>query len=493
MTVNPNFSVPFKTYEELPGASGRHVFFRAPRVRARELFSGETLETETAGAVGKLWDISISGLSFIAQDEREGRVEIGAVVPFKIRRARSSVCEGFGTVIRSELTFHGQKIALKYVDNCVDLDDLRRRCVEDALIEEEEALTPPAPMSDVEQGYRILCTEFLEFTHRIKKELERAESLNPRLRHDAEAQKRILTLTESTALPEFIALIERSNHLLEAAHGKNDLYAMMKRLTVDLITPAFLGGPGWWQSFMKPLGYPGDFLVMNYFYDGGDYGETLYDKLMHRLGLCVAHFVKARMEYVRDVLHRRVVRGGDQPCRVLSLASGPAEEIASLMRSTRALPKVDFTLVDQDLRALSFAYEGIYPAITHNHPEARLRCLQASFVKLIKGGDLLGENQQQDLIYSIGLLDYLKPKRARALVEGLYAQLAPGGQLIVGNMRATPTGCRWVTDLLCDWELIYRNEQEMLALAAGLEEAPHTLTTDKTGQVFFLTIEKPVA
>ena len=43
----------------------------------------------------------------------------------------------------------------------------------------------------------------------------------------------------------------------------------------------------------------------------------------------------------------------------------------------------------------------------------------------------------QDLIYSVGLIDYLSERRAAGLVRKLFELLIPGGLLIVGNMNET--------------------------------------------------------
>ena len=87
-------------------------------------------------------------------------------------------------------------------------------------------------------------------------------------------------------------------------------------------------------------------------------------------------------------------------------------------------------------------------------------------------------------------MDYLAPKRAKALIASLYDRLAPDGTLIVANMFTTSTGNLWPMEFLCDWSIIYRSEADMLDLAAGLNPARTDMAADPTGRVCVMTLRK---
>jgi hypothetical protein len=95
------------------------------------------------------------------------------------------------------------------------------------------------------------------------------------------------------------------------------------------------------------------------------------------------------------------------------------------------------------------------------------------------------------MIYSVGLVDYLAPRRAGRLVDALYRRLAPGGTMIIGNMHDTPTGNQWPMEVICDWSLHYRNERQMLALAEGLGAEQVEIRPDPTGRVLLMFLRKP--
>ena len=94
------------------------------------------------------------------------------------------------------------------------------------------------------------------------------------------------------------------------------------------------------------------------------------------------------------------------------------------------------------------------------------------------------------MIYSVGLIDYLVDKRARALAERLYERLAPGGLLIVGNMNETELSNLWPMEFITDWHLYYRTEPEMLAWTSNMPHNRAWTETDSTGRVRLLFVRK---
>ena len=71
----------------------------------------------------------------------------------------------------------------------------------------------------------------------------------------------------------------------------------------------------------------------------------------------------------------------------------------------------------------------------------------------------------QDVIYSVGLFDYLKDETVVQVLNWVHANLAPGGQAIVGNFDVHCKG-RAFLDYVLDWRLLYRTPEQMLELFA---------------------------
>src|SRR5258705_4973584 len=114
-----------------------------------------------------------------------------------------------------------------------------------------------------------------------------------------------------------------------------------------------------------------------------------------------------------------------------------------------------------------------------------------SFSDILRGTGALGSLTPQDLIYCVGLIDYLADRRASALVTRLYETLAPGGLLIIGNMNDTALSNLWPMEFITDWTLYYRSDAQMIAWTEGLEIAQAWIETEQTCRVRLLFVRKP--
>ncbi len=268
--------------------------------------------------------------------------------------------------------------------------------------------------------------------------------------------------------------------------------AATKHFTELVVTPEFVEGAIWRRAYEKPLGYPGDFQVMNYMYEWQLRGDTPFAKLVHRLGLDIAECIVNRMVMMKQTIAGVVAAKEDSdPALVTSVGCGPAQEVVNYLRLRHLPNPVHFTLIDQDHRALSHAYENAYPEVVHLGNRSSINCLEVSFTQLMRTGELFRQLPPQDLIYTVGLIDYLSLRRARELARDLYAQLAPGGTLVIGNMGDAPNGTLWPLEFVCDWSLIYRNRAEMLEIVAGLDSAAVELKTDMTERVWLIYLRRP--
>ena len=151
---------------------------------------------------------------------------------------------------------------------------------------------------------------------------------------------------------------------------------------------------------------------------------------------------------------------------------------------------VEFTLVDQEQAALAYAYEKAYPRTLTEKPGAKVRALNVSFTEVLRGGQWLDDIGPQDLIYSVGLIDYLIDRRARALASRLFERLAPGGLLIIGNMNEIELSNLWPMEFLTDWHLFYRTDREMLGWTEGMKGQRAWTETESTDRVRLLHVRK---
>ncbi len=477
-------------YEELRGSSGREVWFRPPRYEARKLFPHLLPRVRVGSTLYNLQNISLGGVAVIAQHGAEAALEVGEVVPLTIQQSGLSIFESEARVCRTETTVFGSKVAFNFLNSHVEFDQLLNRNAQ-AQIVRRSSLLNGATAQLVSKDYRAFCSDVLNVLRSYRAVLDENINLAREFGRSFDEDSAYEACAEPL-LKHWRTLWRAGNELARSMADKHETVAAAKEFTEIVLTPELCLGPIWDRSYGKPLGYPGDFEVMNQVYDWERRGDDVYQMLMHRVGLDVAECIKTRMEVVRNVI-ARVVRekGVDRTARIMSLGSGPAREVEFFLAGSHsAQSRVDFTLIDQEQAALRYAYEKTYPHVVRLKDAARVRCLNMSFTDILRSNESFESVPPQDLIYSVGLLDYLVDRRATRLVHSLYKTLAHGGLLIIGNMDETSLSNFWPMEFICDWTLHYRTDQQMLAWVKDLQPAEAWTETDPTGRVRLLFARK---
>jgi hypothetical protein len=236
----------------------------------------------------------------------------------------------------------------------------------------------------------------------------------------------------------------------------------------------------------KPLGYPGDFEVMNGLYGRHFDGATLFAKALNvaMVSLTAAEAVRTRKDLLKQQISEQIDAHSDgRPVRVLSIAAGPAQEIYELLEERERLEApLQIVLFDQDASALSFSYGRLSRLVNARwKDQVEVLHLHDSITRLLRGTSVLTGSGTFDLVYSCGLFDYLRPNSWVSLYRGLFEMVGPGGSLLVGNMVPDcPT--RWVMELHLDWFLEYRDHDALRALAnKAVPGVPVEILEEATG------------
>lgn len=477
-------------YEELKGSAGRQMFFRPKRYEATELFSGTPPKISLKGSNFRLGNISLTGANASANQSVETDFVDGEIIPIAIKQAGISILDSNAKVVRSERHAFGSKVALNFIDGTVDFNTLLRRNAQ-ARISQQLAVLEPQTATLVSPEYRAHCADVLRFLRAYRAIVD--ASVTPFAHHSAGLSAAdTFAMCEERIIPQWHGLWRAGNALVaDVMFDKKHLEAV-KEFTELVLTPEFNHGPVWSRSYFKPAGYPGDFEIMNYVYDWQREGKDIYSQLIHRVGLDVSECIATRMQVVRKTIGDVIrARGNGEPVRILSLGCGSAREVQLHLEDPAApdQPAI-FTLIDQEEKALAYAYDKAYPLTLRAKKQAKVQALNVSFTDVLRGGQWLDDVGPQDLIYSVGLLDYLVDKRARALAERLYDHLKPGGLLIIGNMNETELSNLWPMEFITDWHLFYRNEADMLSWTANMANHRAWTETEPTGRVRLLFVRK---
>lgn len=481
-----------RSYAEMEGGTGANIYFRAQRYPARELLERLPASLVVRGQPHELFDLSMNGVSFFATESLL-KARIGDALPILLRVGNATIYEGEGEIVRQHQHRSGMLVALRLMRGFLDIPGIVATHDELALNHDLERGAAP-DLQLVPRAYRELCADMVFLLRHYRSVTERFEKQFARMTQDRRG--RYVQMLESCfrqLYREWEPLRMRANEVVAEVWDDPDRMRATKTFTESVLTPELMAGPTWRRSYLKPLGYPGDFMIMNQFYAQQWEGQSAYEKIVHRLLTTypVAACVIPRMEMLRDAIAETVLRSQKpERIRITSLGSGPAREVEEYLAQIRPAQQTHFLLIDQDERALSFAHNKVYPIVVETGGEVTVECLYLSFSKFFKNTALLEELPPQDLIYTAGLVDYLKESLGRLIVKSLYERLAPGGRIIVGNMRKRPD-VGWVPEFTLDWPLIYRTRDDMLALAADIEPAAIDVRLDRTGYTYLLYVTAP--
>tara|TARA_R110000824_G_scaffold366730_2_gene555524 strand:- start:24968 stop:26419 length:1452 start_codon:yes stop_codon:yes gene_type:complete len=481
-----------RTYEELTGAEGRRMFYRAERYKPSALFSEIPPSALLGGKKAVLKNLSITGAAFQSTSTDGWDELIGKEVPFELRVGEDHLYSGSGLIRRIDPHNSRPTVAVEFTSGFLDIPAMVTD--HDNLLLAHALANPAFATSEgILPEFVQLCTEIVN-TFRSYKEV--LESFEARLTVTGEERERklleALIACEDRIVPQWKELWYRGSDILEPVWSDPKMLAAHKRYAERVLTPDFMPGAVMKRCYEKPLGYPGDYQIMNYVYEWQRVGNTPYEKLLHRIGIETGACVGTRLRMTQDILRERIAREpGDTPLNIANLGCGSAYEIYDYLKIDRLPRPVNVTLIDQDQGALSHAYENAYREVVRHAGRAKLQCFQASFAQLLKAGALFKTLPPQDVIYSLGLFDYLSHRRARALAHDLYAQVAPGGKLIIANVKTGRETCQWPLEFVTDWSLVYRTEQDMRDMFEGLDIQNVQVVEDSTKCVFMIMGDKP--
>lgn len=481
-----------RSYEQLTGAKGKKIYYRAERFPAESLFGEIRPCVEIGGDMFDVQDVSMTGLAVLAPINRLRANDVGKTVDYSMRVGSMVLHEGTARVSRVQRSTKNIVIGLGLITDYLDVAGLVTKQRDFLVRHELQEITQASDIID--PAYKVLVADVLDMLRRygafLAQQRRVTNGVKPIDENDA---AEILGLCEERIIPEWRALWRRANELVMPLMDDAEALRAVKLYTERILTPEFQIAPICQRAYEKPLGYPGDFLFMNKIYEWKYEGNTLYARLVHRLGLEIGHCIAARMVAMEQTI-AEIMNGdtGGSPVRIASVGAGAAQEVQNYLGRRRPPRPVDFTLIDQEKDALAYAYDKIYPMTVTHAGAARVSCLQVSFMDMLKGQGIFSPLAPQDLIYSMGLVDYLPLHRARKLVARLYQQLAPGGTLEIGNLKNTVEGTFWPMEIVCDWSLHYRDEAQMWAMVEGLDLSHAQLKTDSTGQVFLMHLKRPL-
>lgn len=246
-------------------------------------------------------------------------------------------------------------------------------------------------------------------------------------------------------------------------------------------------------GYSKPSGFPGDFKLIEMLYDNKPISEGV--------GFCGDSYIlqDSYVEAVRirkDLMEKLLIDFVDSTTKktvnILNIGSGSGREIKEAMIKDFAKKEIIFSLIDWDKKALDFNRD-IFRQLEQKNSPIKFRYFDMNVLNLYKYAD---KNAQQlgpqDLIYSIGLADYLTDTVLGGVISFSFGLLQTGGQIMIAHKNVKVKESL-ASDWFCDWRFLPRNQDDLRQIIADAARGLNyelKFVEEETQHIFFAVITK---
>lgn len=343
-------------------------------------------------------------------------------------------------------------------------------------------------------GYQVIVSRLRSLLTELHRWLEQIDPTRHDQDHSAPrglSDERFYDIA-GPLLPRLGDLFQEFEH--EATQVTDEEIITHKRFAQHDLHPLILSAPFVYRAFFKPLGYAGDYEMVNMMLREPREGPTIYAQLINTLylqtGPAVAHRnrIEILVERLAEFARRKATSG--EPLRVLNVGCGPAVEIQRLIGSKLDIKHCHFRFLDFNQETLVYAQERITEAAVSYHNEAKFEFVHESVHGLLKRATKGGSDAEEvkyDFVYCAGLFDYLSDRICARLLRLFYRWTEHDGIVMATNVHSGNPARNWMEHLL-EWYLIYRDEKMMQELAPNPGAA--RTYVDDSGINVFLEISK---
>jgi len=262
------------------------------------------------------------------------------------------------------------------------------------------------------------------------------------------------------------------------------------------IHPFVLSAPFINRTFNKPLGYAGDYEMVNMMVGHPYEGASLFAKILNFIFLSTppvrAH--RSRITYLTQMLLEETARArGNSPkrqVRFLNLGCGPAKEIQDFLTHHHVCDWAEFLLLDFNDETLNFTAKTLSEIKRANERATKIDLAKKSVQQILKEAARLETLGKFDVVYCAGLFDYLTDEVSARLLQIFYSLAKPGGLVMATNVADINPSRGWM-EFALDWHLIYRNVEQFKSLVPEEAKSESVVRAIGDGVNIAVEIRKP--
>ncbi|MEZ4226389.1 MAG: hypothetical protein R3B13_35920 [Polyangiaceae bacterium] len=471
---------------------------RARRLKVDDLHLGETSARAThatLGAIaGTVSDLSLTGLAMSVADAAgdQGAVLVGdRLESLRVECSAGVLYEGSASVRRVADAGDDLVLGIELDSRGIDLGLVYRLGSRHGFAERFQAVVRSTQVSRIFSEFKAWVADTRAYLIATRSFLEQEEASLGEM--DKLTRDQTLQAYLDETVPMLVDRMNQASRELAdfASRLSEDQHPLYRAYFRAHLLPLFRESPLLCRAFDKPLGYAGDYEMMNMLYREHAEGPTLFARALNVYGAQepAARANINRLEYLGERISE-ATRQREGRIRIASIGCGPAQEISKLLREQPELgPRLEVALIDQERRAIGYCERSLGPIAAQTG--AKVQFIEESVRRLLTAKKLSQTLGPRELIYSAGLFDYLNARSVSALLSALYEALVDGGSLYVGNVAAhNPT--RHFMEYCLDWFLIHRSPEDLIEFASALTPTPNSMDVESEplGVNLFLHVTK---
>lgn len=348
----------------------------------------------------------------------------------------------------------------------------------------------------IRRDYQIAVNETRSFLTDVSRWLEQVDLSDALPREDARLRADYFFELAAPLMRKTKVFFDEIN--FQASQISEEESSAHRAFAQGALHPLILRAPFVFRTFTKPLGYAGDYQMVNQILGDPREGPSTYFQIVNTafLNTAVATAHRHRIDVLVGYLERLAAeaRRLQRPLRVLNVGCGPAQEIQRFLEKADDPSLLSFQLVDFSDETLEWTRNTLDAIQLRTGRRGSIEYVHDSVHQLLKRRPDApgGSGAEFDAVYCAGLFDYLSDKVCARLNAYFASRTRPGGRLLVTNVH-TSNPERFSMEHILEWYLIYRDESRMQAILP--ERCGSTsIYTDPTGvNVFAETTVNAVA
>lgn len=244
------------------------------------------------------------------------------------------------------------------------------------------------------------------------------------------------------------------------------------------------------HTFCKHGVYPLDYRMLEIIYDNQpvSFGiGSYFDKSFLKNPYAVA--IRKQKDYLKTILGDCIRDINSAQINILAVSCSSCRELREMLPDFAVAGELNITCIDEDDDALVWAQDNLRHRIPRN---VHFNFAKEFINRIIADKASLARYGRQNIIYSMGIADYLPDEVLKKFIASLYNQLVAVGKLILTHRNAEKTFASILPDWFCDIKPFNRTHSHVASLfhECGISNFSLATQTDSFAYIYYFILTK---